>query len=94
MSQARRLRYRNVVAGDLNAQVGRREDYDDENTLVAHGFGKRNARGDMLLQWCVLHDLVLGNTYFADSVNDAWTYRNGDLHLQNDYIIFDKPAFS
>ena len=45
------------------------------------------------MQWSTFNELVLGNTYFDDGGSGAWTYRNGNLLLQNDYILFDKPVF-
>ena len=34
--------------------------------------------------------MILGNTFFDPGEAGSWTYRNGDLYLQNDYILIDK----
>ena len=90
MGKSRQNGYGNVIAGDFNGQVGPRQEYDDPNTIGAHGYGQRNDRGEWLLQWCVAQGLVLANTFFDDHENGSWTYRNSTLLLQNDYILLDK----
>lgn len=91
--EARRKKCSCIVAGDFNAQVGHRQEHDDFRILGQHAFQERNPRGEWLLQWCTSHSLVVGNTFFDSSDSGAWTYRNGSLHLQNDYILFDMSLF-
>ena len=54
----------------------------------------RNSRGDSLLQWCGLHGLVIGNTFFETDPDKTWTYRKGDVRRQIDYILIDKHLFN
>ena len=54
---------------------------------------RTKSRGEWLVQWCALNDLSRGNTFFDHHNFGAWTYRNDNLLLQNDYIIFDKGLF-
>ena len=79
-----------IVAGNFNAQVGLREDHDDDGTVGPHGHQQRNSRSDRLVQWSALNRLGLGKTFFDHQDTGAWTYRNNRLFLQNDDMLFDK----
>jgi exonuclease III len=72
-------RRRCIVCGDMNAQVGARDEFDDPGILGPNGSYSRNPRGDWLLQWSTLHDMVVGNTFFETDVDESWTYRNGEV---------------
>ena len=82
-----------VLAGDFNAQVGSAAEGDDGGVVGAKGFGRRNARGDWLIQWCTAHKLMLGNTFGDGEAGDQWTYKNGSRLKQLDYLIFDPWMF-
>ena len=85
--------WRCLVAGDFNAEVGQQEDSDDLGILGPGGLPVRNARGDMFLQWCTTHRLALGNTRFEAQLDQTWTWRNGSLRKQLDYILPDLQLF-
>jgi exonuclease III len=85
--------WRCVVAGDLNAEVGEQDDLDDFAILGPGGLPVRNERGDLLLQWCTTHGLVLANTHFDTDLDKLWTWRNGSLRKQLDYILPDLQLF-
>ena len=89
----RRKKCNCIVAGDFNAQVGGQDEFDDPSIIGPNGFGNRNPRGEWFQQWCTTHELVVANTYFDIDREDAWTYRNGDLRKQLDYILMDKAIF-
>ena len=89
----RRKRFSCIIAGDFNARVGQRDEYADQSILGSHAYPGRNCRGEWLLQWCTTHKLALANTFF-DQGDDAWTYRNGSLRTQIDYILVDCSLFS
>ena len=95
MRYARSKNHCCILAGDFNAQVGRTEDFDGHfRALGPYGFQDRSSRGNWLLEWCESHDLVLANTFFDTDVSNAWTYRNGTLYKQLDYIIVDRFVFA
>ena len=48
-SEARSKRYIVIVAGDVNARVGARGDFDDASVIGHSPAERRNARGGMLL---------------------------------------------
>jgi len=78
-----------VIGGDLNAEVGGRDLYDDTEVLGDNPTTYRSDRGCMLLQWCSLRQLALANTFNCHSAEAAWTYRNGDARRQLDYFLTD-----
>ena len=82
--------------GDFNAKVG--VQYEDSYGAVGrHGYGKRNNRGDRLVDFCVKNDHVITNTQFKQKkVNRIWTWQspNGRDHNQMDYIIVSKTLRS
>ena len=78
-----------IIAGDFNAEVGSRDDYDNPAILGDNPMPSRNDRGNMLLQWCALLGLALANTFGCSSADTAWTYRNGEERKQLDYILID-----
>ena len=92
--EARSKRYCCRVAGDFNAQVGQKEEFDDSAAIGSYCFRDRNARGRWLVEWCGAQGLILANTFFDADVGNAWTYRNGTSYRQLDYIIADTYLFS
>ena len=75
-----------IVMGDLNAKVGKgRYDY----ILGQHGIGKRNERGDRLVQFCVQRNLCIMNTFFQHPERRMYTWKSpGDVHRnQIDYLM-------
>ena len=82
-----------IVAGDFNARVGSQDTYDDVSILGSGGLPGRNSRGDWLLQWCAINQLVIANTHFETDAEKIWTYRNADTRKQLDYFLFDKRLF-
>ena len=52
-----------VIAGDFNAEIGARREGEDSWVLGEKGYGKRNARGNWLLQWAIKNDFIISNTH-------------------------------
>ena len=48
-----------IVMGDFNASVG---EGDDEKVAGKYGLGKRNARGQRMIEFCKKNKLVVTNT--------------------------------
>ena len=51
--------------GDLNAKVG---DERFQNIVGMHGLGRRNERGERLIQFCQENTLIIANTWFQQPV--------------------------
>ena len=48
--------------GDMNAKVGSEQDPLKE-IVGDHGFGERNERGDLWVEWCTLGSSINSDTY-------------------------------
>eukprot|EP00973_Karenia_brevis_P075066 10430224-Karenia_brevis.AAC.1 len=59
-----------VVGIDANAVVGGRVEGDSDQVVGDYGFGLRNARGDWLVTWCLVHELGIANTCYKKDVED------------------------
>ena len=55
------------IMGDLNANVGD-ERYQD--IVGMHGLGRRNERGERLIQFCQENKLIIANTWFQQPVRN------------------------
>jgi len=93
LGEASRRRLHCVVAGDFNSQVGRRQEFDNLGIIGPHGYRERTARGERLVQWSTLRDLRLCNTFFG-TADGNWTYRNGHLQSQLDYVLVGSGLLS
>lgn len=47
--------------GELNAKVGQ-DNTDYERVMGKHGVGIRNDSGERLVEFCTMHNLVIGGT--------------------------------
>jgi endonuclease/exonuclease/phosphatase family metal-dependent hydrolase len=78
-----------IVMGDLNAKVG--EDQPDwKDVMGKYGYGKPNARGEKLLNFCAANDLHITNTMFKQSKSSRqWTWESPDQKTHNkiDFIM-------
>ena len=77
------------IMGDLNAKVG---DERYQNIVEMHGLGRRNERGERLIQFCKEKKLVIANTWFQQPARKLYTRKSpGDISRnQIDYIIFNE----
>ncbi|XP_063382993.1 uncharacterized protein LOC134669399 [Cydia fagiglandana] len=75
-----------VIMGDFNAVVG---EGIDGKEVGSFGLGKRNARGERLVQFCKENKLSLANTLFQQPKRRLYTWKMpGDINrYQLDYII-------
>lgn len=76
--------------GDFNAKVG--VQMCDESRVGPHGFGSRNDRGQMLVNFLEQEELFLMNSFFKKQPQRKWTWRSPDTVTKNeiDFIIADK----
>ncbi|KAK4297369.1 hypothetical protein Pmani_030187 [Petrolisthes manimaculis] len=80
-----------VLLGDFNARVGR--DHRNYGPALGHfGKGNCNSNGELLLNLCTQHNLVITNTYFHQLDHHYYTWkhpRSKHCHLL-DYVITKK----
>ena len=77
------------VMGDFNAKVGK-EKY--EKIAGTHGLGKRNERGDRLIEFCQQNNLCVVNTWFQQPTRRLYTWKSpgGTTRNQIDYILINE----
>nr|ADI61810.1 endonuclease-reverse transcriptase [Bombyx mori] len=80
----------NVVMGDFNAKVGVQT--CDESVLGSFGYGCRNHRGQMLVNFLQRERLFLMNSFFKKKPQRKWTWLSPDAVTKNeiDFIMTDK----
>ncbi|CAH2243651.1 jg26126 [Pararge aegeria aegeria] len=79
-----------VIMGDFNAKVGTQS--GPEFVLGQHGYGSRNHRGQMLVNFLEMNSLFLMNSFFKKRPHRKWTWKSPDNITKNeiDFIITDK----
>ena len=77
-----------IVMGDFNAKIGE----GDESCLGRFSHGDRNERGDDLINYCLLQDLKVTNTFFKKKPSRKWTWRSPNYETYNeiDFILTTK----
>lgn len=75
-----------IIMGDWNAVVGEGR---DEKEVGSFGLGKRNDRGQMLLEFCRRRNMMITNTWFDHNNRRRYTWKKpGDTgRYQLDYIL-------
>ena len=76
-----------VVMGDWNAKIGQT---NAKSAVTGRfGLGERNERGDKLEEFCLAHNLVIGNTLFQQHPRRLWTWLSPGDRVRNqiDYIM-------
>lgn len=79
--QQKRTQY-TILMGDLNAKLGHKTD-STEIALGNHGFGTRNERGQLLLEFLLQHNLFAMNSFFSKSPQRKWTWKSPDGTTKN-----------
>ncbi len=75
-----------ILMGDWNASVGEGR---EENIVGKYGLGKRNNRGEKLVEFCRRQKLMITNTWFSHEKRRRYTWKmpgDGDRY-QLDYIL-------
>src|SRR6476469_9680538 len=75
-----------IVMGDFNAAVGEGK---EDRVVGKYGLGKRNDKGESLIEFCKSQNLVITNTWFEQEKRRRYTWKSpGDLRrYQIDYIL-------
>jgi len=94
ISEGRKAHLHIILAGDFNAQVGKRGDDDHCRTIGNFGMEPANSRGEWLTTWANSQHLILTNTYFDKPVERIATYVSPTKQLrQLDYVCTDSALW-
>ena len=47
---------------------------EEGGALGEHGYGIRNGRGNLLVKWATMNELVIANTIFEKTWTQKWTH--------------------
>lgn len=77
-----------IIIGDFNARVGAGTDAD-MSYVAAFGLGKRNRRGQAMVDFLNKEKIYCLNTFFEKHHKRKWTWRSPDNKVKNeiDYIL-------
>ena len=75
-----------VIGADFNGHVGE-GNRGDEAVMGRHGYKKRNAEGQSLVDFAVRKDMAVVNTYFKKKEEQRVTFKSGGRCSQVDYIL-------
>ena len=71
-----------MLMGDFNAKVGDKNE-GCERIMGKHGMGTKNINGELFLELCLEHDIVIGGTIFPFKDIHKITWVSPDLQTQN-----------
>ena len=75
-----------VVGADLNGHVGEGNNGDEE-CMGRHGLGKRNNKGQAVVDFAKRMELAIINIYFVKKTAHRVTYNSDGRSLQVDYVM-------
>ena len=75
-----------MIGSDLNGHVGEGNGGDEE-AIGRYGVGRRNAEGQMVVDFAKRMRLAVVNTYFKKKDEHRVTYKSGGRDTQIDYIL-------
>ncbi|XP_059045043.1 craniofacial development protein 2-like [Achroia grisella] len=81
-----------IIMGDFNAKIGHPQPH--ENIIMGkYGYGKRNKRGERLIQFAYENKLSIMNTYFIKKKSRKWMWLSPDQKTKNeiDFILSHNP---
>jgi len=80
-----------ILMGDMNAKVGT-DNTNRELIMGRHGTGEQNENGELLTEFCMFNDLVIGGTIFPHKKvhKTTWTSPDGKTENQIDHITIGR----
>ncbi len=80
-----------ILMGDFNAKVGNNNE-NVEHVMGHFGLGDRNVNGELLVDFCAAHRLVIGGTLFPhrDIHKSTWISPDQQTANQIDHVIISK----
>ena len=89
LDEAARERRLPIIAADWNAEVGSWRADEGYKSLGMHAEGHRNQRGEWMLAWTSLHNLIIANSYFRKRWAKQWTHLQAGRERIIDYVCLD-----
>src|SRR6478609_2203023 len=84
-----------ILIGDFNANVGKADGATAGKAIGQHGYGNRKARGDILVDFCILNNLFTTKTFFRQAKVSrclTWEAPGGRYRNQIDFIIANEAV--
>ena len=78
-----------IISGDWNGYIGSNSTAF-EDVHGGQALGKRNHKGERLLEFAVANELVVGNSWFKKKFEHLVTYQSEDCKTQIDYILYKR----
>lgn len=76
-----------LLIGDFNASIGQKRKGED-HIMGRNNYGKRNDRGENLVNFAGQHNLKIANTYFEQEKGNKWTWKSPKgKYFEIDYIF-------
>jgi len=75
-----------IVMGDFNAKVGTKQNSD--KNVGNFGFGKRNKRGDKLVEFTEVNKLLISNTFFKKKPQKMRTWKGSNMIKNENRLRF------
>ena len=63
----------NIIMGDFNAKIGRKQQWEKGNCTGGFGIGEKNERGERLINFAEEKKLFIAKTFFKKNKNRYWT---------------------
>lgn len=81
-----------ILMGDFNAKIGQPR-RDEHIIMKQNGYGERNARGQILIDFALENKLSIVNTFYKKNLKRRWTWRSpsGEYKNEIDYILTNRP---
>ena len=73
VANRRRLRYQLIIGGDFNAEVGT-ANQQSGRTIGPHGVGKRNSRGQTLIDTCEHEGWIFAHSWTPQNNKATWKH--------------------
>jgi hypothetical protein len=74
------------VGGDLNGHVGSARG-GFERVHVGFGYDKQNQEGEEILNFAIVYDLMVANTFFRKKKSHLITFNSGQHSNQIDFVL-------
>ena len=81
-----------VICGNLNGHIVKQVN-GNEGIHSGYGYDIRNKESEHILEFAIVHNLVVGNSYFTKKDNHLITYQSEGISSQTDYILVRRSDF-
>ena len=93
LEEGKKRQQRMIVAGDFNAEIGERNEFDDPRYVGKHSIGITNPRGAWLKRFCCFNSLTLASTLYPKPQERMVTYIGPNSRpRQIDFILVDQKT--